>query len=177
MKMYFFCLQRLRPSVACFGHPWGVLRLPCALLLLFSYPIFFLFFCQWGKGAYLAGSPSIPFCHPGPKWNPHISFWWGGGDSGGSGGSWDKCSIDQQTRFPSHVKHAHVASQPGCFHWCNVDVHHVMCWGWAEMTSEYIITTQMKSLLSWDEKNLLISVILKCGIYPFILTEKKHTCQ
>jgi len=27
----------------------------------------FLFFCQWGKGAYLAGSPSIPFCHPGPK--------------------------------------------------------------------------------------------------------------
>ena len=41
MKTYFVCLQRLRPSIAHFGHPWGVLRLPCALLPSCSYPMSF----------------------------------------------------------------------------------------------------------------------------------------
>jgi hypothetical protein len=31
----------------------------------------------------------------------------------------------------------------------------------------------MKNPLSWDEKKNMILVILKCGNYPLILTEKK----
>ena len=41
------------------------------------------------------------------------------------------------------------------------------------MTSEYSITARMKNPLSWDEKKNMIFVILKCGNYPLILTEKK----
>ena len=37
MKMYFVCLQRLRLSITHFGHPWGVLRLPCVLSPSCSY--------------------------------------------------------------------------------------------------------------------------------------------
>jgi len=119
MKMYFVCLQRLRPSVACFSHPWGVLRLPCVLLLLCSYPMSFtripvtllltiphlqaavvlgagfLFFCQWGKGAYLAGSPGILFRHPCPKQPLHPVLT-------GSGGVAAETSIQSINKLGSH---------------------------------------------------------------------------
>ena len=54
--------------------PLTILHLRAIVVLGAGY----LFFCQWGKGAYLAESPSIPFHHPGLKWNPHIPFWQGG---------------------------------------------------------------------------------------------------
>ena len=65
--------------------------------------------------------------------------------------------------------------------WCDeVDVQHSLCdvlrVGWKYLRVNNCNTDENPPFLGW--KKLLKLVILKCEIYPFILTEKKkHTCQ
>ena len=80
------------------------------------------------------------------------------------------CTALPVTLWPFHLHHLVYHSQ---FYFI-FNIHHVMCWGWAEMTLCKQLQHRWKIPFLWMKQNHLLFIFLQCEINPFSLTEKNQ---